>query len=112
MSARREHHEACQDLVSTVETLSDAVDALVEVARIKRIEFARLSEHADLMENTVAEQEADLHMVGRRIDDLLDQLRLKDEQLEQLRRDYDKDMDLLRETIARQAAVIEKRASE
>jgi DNA anti-recombination protein RmuC len=88
-------------------TLSGAVDALAEVVSLKKQEYAALQEHCEFLEDANSEQAAELHRsafeAARTIVELREQLRLKDEQLEQLKKDYDKGVEILRETVRRQA---------
>lgn len=108
---RRDLHEACTEIGKEACALSAAVDSLVAVTQLRNEDRERREAYITSMEKEVDDLTGEVHSKGARIDDLLDQLRSKDAQLEQLRRDYDKDMDLLRETIDRQSKIIEGKAS-
>lgn len=108
---RREIHEACVELSQEACTLSAAVDSLVAITKLRNDDRARREAYVTALEAEVSDLTGEVQSKGILIDDLLDQLRAKDEMLEQLRRDYDKDVDLLRETIDRQAKIIEGKVS-
>jgi peptidoglycan hydrolase CwlO-like protein len=109
---RRVIHEACKELGKEACALSEAVDALVTVVNLRNIDRKQVDEYLETLEAEIVSLEADIHLTANRVDELLDQLRQKDEQLAVLQKDYDKDVEILRETIERQAKWLDERSGD